>query len=138
MKSEVLSTNTFDENSDLTTTYLGRIDMIGLDKIKAEEGFPIPEQGYTVGKLLDGVECQIFLDMAASKSFMSKSHYLRGKSLHLLPKFSSKIQRIQLRNGQHVNVLLMIPIVVDIHGYKFEIFTLVSEIHENVGLVLGI
>ena len=28
-------------------------------KIKAEERFPISEQGYTVGKLLDDIECQI-------------------------------------------------------------------------------
>ena len=28
--------------------------------------------------------------------------------------------------------------IVDIHGHRFEIFTLVSEIHENVDLVLGI
>ena len=30
------------------------------DKLKAEESFPISEQGYTVGKLLDGTECQLF------------------------------------------------------------------------------
>ena len=41
-----------------------------------EESFPIPEQGYTVGELLDGTECQILLDTGDSKSFMSKSHYL--------------------------------------------------------------
>ena len=46
------------------------------------------EQGYTVGKLLDGMECQILLDTGASKSFMSKSHYLHCKSLHSLPKFA--------------------------------------------------
>ena len=28
--------------------------------------------------------------------------------------------------------------MVDIHGYRFEIYTLVSEIHENVDLVSGI
>ena len=32
----------------------------------------------------------------------------------------------------------MIPIIVDIHGHRFEVYTLVSEIHENVDLVLGI
>ena len=37
IKSEVLSTTNFDENSDLSTAYLGRIDMNRLDKIKAEE-----------------------------------------------------------------------------------------------------
>ena len=28
--------------------------------------------------------------------------------------------------------------MIDIHGYSFEIYTLASEIHENVDLVLGI
>ena len=37
----------------------------------AEEKFPISEQRYTTGKLLDGTECQILLDTRASKSFMS-------------------------------------------------------------------
>ena len=32
-------------------------------------------------------------------------------------------------------VLFIIPIVIDIHGHRFEIFT---EIHENIALVLGI
>ena len=64
---------------DLSTTYLGGIQIITSSKIKAEERFPISEQGYTVGKLLDGTECQILLDTGASKSFMSKSHYLHCK-----------------------------------------------------------
>ena len=74
-------------------------------KIKAEEKFPITEQGFMVGKLLDGMECQILLNMGASKSFMSKSHYLRHKSLHSLPKFACKTQRIQVGNGQYISVL---------------------------------
>ena len=70
---------------------------------------------------------------------MSKSHYLRCKSfLHSLPKFASKPQRIQVGNGQYVSVFFIIPRVIDIHGHRFEIFTLVSEIHENLDLVLGI
>ena len=46
------------------------------DKVKAEERFPISEQGYVSGKLLDGSECHILLDTGASKSYMSKSYYL--------------------------------------------------------------
>ena len=42
------------------------------------------------------------------------------------------------RNGQCVSVLFIIPVIVEIHGQRFEIYTLVSEIHENVDLVLGI
>ena len=55
VKSEVLSTTKCDENSDLSTTYLGRINMTRLEKIKAQETFPISEQEYTVRKLLDGI-----------------------------------------------------------------------------------
>ena len=49
-----------------------------------------------------------------------------------------KTQRIQVGNGQYVSILFVIPIRVDLHGHRFEIFALVSEIHENVDLVLGI
>ena len=69
---------------------------------------------------------------------MSKSHYLFCKSLHSLAKFASRTQRIQVGNGQFVSVLFIIPIIIDIHGHRFEICTLVSEIHENVDLVFGI
>ena len=98
IQSEILSTIRFDENSDLSTTYLGRVDMTRTSTIMAEETFPISEQGYTVGKLLDGSECQILLDIGPSKSFMSKSHYLYCKSFHSLPKCASKTQRIQVGN----------------------------------------
>ena len=60
------------------------------------------------------------------------------KSLHSLPKFASKRQRIHIGNGQCVSVLFIIPVIIDVHGHRFEIYTLVSEIHENVDLVLGI
>ena len=55
----------------------------------------------------------------------------------MLPKFSSNTQRIQVGNGQYVSVLFVIPVIIDIHGHRFEIFTLVSKIHDNVDLVMG-
>ena len=122
-----MSTTRFDENLDLSTRYLGRVDIIRVSKTKVEERFPISEQGYMVGKLLDGIECQILLDTGASKSFISKSHYLHCKSLHSLPKFASKTQRIQVGNGQYVCLLFIIPMRIDIHSHIFKIYTLVSE-----------
>ena len=79
-----------------------------------------------LGKLLDGSECQLLLDTSASKSFMSKSYYMHCKSLHSLPQFASKTQRIQVGNGQFVSVLFIIPVIVDVHGHRCEIYTLVS------------
>ena len=63
---------------------------------------------------------------------------MQCKSLHTLPKFTSHTQRIQVGNGQYVGVLFVIPVILTIQKHRFEIFTLVSEIHENMGLVLGI
>ena len=135
---EVVTTSRFDENVDLSTTYLGRIDMKREEVMKAEESFPISEQGFVMGKLLNGEECQILLDTGASKSYMSKFYYLRCKSLHNLPKFASKTQRIQVGNGQYVGVLFVIPVIVEINGHRLEVFMLVSEIFDNVDMVLGI
>ena len=123
VKSEILSTTRFSENSDLSMTYLGRVNVKRENKITAEERFPISEQGYTTGKLLDGTICQILLDTRASKSFLPKSHYLHCQSLPSLPRFASKTQRIQVGNGQYVSVLFVIPIIVHIHGHRFEVYT---------------
>ena len=76
IQSEILNTTRFDKNSNLSTTYLGKSDRSKYDKLKAEESFPISEQGYTLGKLLDRTECQMLLDTGASKSFMLKSYYM--------------------------------------------------------------
>ena len=101
IQSDIVNSNRFDENSDISTTYLGKVESKGSqDKLRAEESFPILESGYTVGRLLDGTKCQLLLDMGASKSFMSKSFYMQCKSLHTLPKFASTTQRIQVGNGQ--------------------------------------
>ena len=72
-------TNRFDENFDSSTTYLGQTNMPRETKIKAEESFPITGQGFTSGKLLDGTGCHILLDMGATKSYISKSFYLKCK-----------------------------------------------------------
>ena len=62
-------------------------------EVKAEEHFPITARGYTKGKLLDDTECDILVDTGASKSCMSKSYFMRCKSLHSLPKFTSTMTR---------------------------------------------
>ena len=138
IQSDIVSSSRFDENSDISTIYLGKIESKeGQDKLKVEESFPISENGYIQGRLLDGTKCQLLLDTGASKS-MSKSFYMQCKSLHTLPKFATIMQKIQVGNGQCIGKLFIIPVIVEIHRHRFEIYTLVSEIHENVDLVLGI
>ena len=97
IQSEVVSTTRFDENLDLSTMYLGRSDRAKCGKLKAEEAFPMSDQG---------------------------SHYICCKSLHSLPKFASKTQRIQVGNGQYVSVLFIITVIIDVHRHRllFQIF----------------
>ena len=49
-----------------------------------------------------------------------------------------KTQRIQVGNGQYVGVLFVIPVIVEINKHRLDMFTLVSEIFDNVNMVLGI
>ena len=129
---DMVYTNRFDENLDLSTTYLGQMKMNRDTKFKAKKKFPITGQGFTSGKLLGRTDCQILLDTGMTKSYMSKSFCTKCKCLHVLPKFSSHTHRIQVGNGQYVGVLFVIPLIIDIHGHRFEIYTLVSEIEIHV------
>ena len=69
---------------------------------------------------------------------MSKMHYLKCKDLHSLPKSVSTTEKIQVGNEQYANILLIIPIIIDMYGHRFEIYILLLEIHENVYSVLDI
>ena len=135
---EVISTNRFDEDTDLSTTYLGQVDMSRKTEVEAEESFAMNAAGHKRGELLDGTEFEIIIDTGMSKSYMSKSYYMQCKSLHGMPKITSTTRRIQVGNGQYVGVLFIIPVIITIQKHRFEIFRLVSETHENVDLVLGI
>ena len=45
---------------------------------------------------------------------------------------------MQVGNGQCVSILFIIPVILDVHGHRFDIYTLVSESHKIIDLVLGI
>ena len=45
IQSEVITTTTFDENSELSTRYFGKIDITRASKIKAEKSFLYQNKG---------------------------------------------------------------------------------------------
>ena len=63
---------------------------------------------------------------------------MQYKYLYALLKSALTTQRTQVGNGQCVAVLFVILVVIDVFDHRFEMFTLMSEIHDNVDLVLGI
>ena len=133
---EMVYANKFNENSDLSMTYLGQTKMTRDSRIKAEKRFPIIGQGFASGKLLDGTECQILLDTGATKSYMSKSSICDAK---LYMHYPSSLQTHKEFKWEMDSMLVyfIIPVIIDIHGHRFEIFTLISKIHDNVDLVMG-
>ena len=59
--------------------------MIRDNKIAAEEKFPMSEQGYTTGRLLDGTECQILLDIRARNHLcLNHTTYTINHFIHYL------------------------------------------------------
>ena len=76
IQSEISQVTRFDENTDLSTTYLGKRSQTRKSVIRAEKSFPISGQGYTVGKLADKTNCNILIDTGASQSYMSKTFYM--------------------------------------------------------------
>ena len=61
IQSDIVSSSRFDENSDISTTYLGRTGhKESQDNLKADESFPISENGYTLGRLLDGTSVSYY------------------------------------------------------------------------------
>ena len=47
------------------------------------------------------------------------------------------LMKVQVGNGQCVAVLFVILVVIDVFDHRFEVFTLVLEINDNVDFVLG-
>ena len=125
-------------NSDIATTYLGMSKMRRQDELKAEHKAPTTEDCYILGKLLYSTDCKILLDTGVRRSFISKTFNLNCLSLHSLPKFVSKTKKYFSRQWPVHRILFVIPVVISLQEYRFEVYTLVSEMHVNLDMVIGI
>ena len=101
--SEIVSSNRFDKNSDLSMTYLGRVGK-GDQQLKVEESFPISEHGYTSGRLLDGTECQLLLDTGVQASPSCQNHSICDASHSTL--YQNLLQKHKGFKLEMVNVLV--------------------------------
>ena len=80
----------------------------------------------------------ILLDTGASKSYMSKGFYMRHPHLHKYPRFNSTIRNLQVGNGELVATLFVIPFIFKVGNHLFKVYTLVSEIQQNMDIILGV
>ena len=127
----------FQDNRDVSTTYLGKSKIRQTERFEHEFAFKIDVCSHAKGRVIGGNSIDILLDTGASKSYMSKAYYMNNPCLHSLPKFNSHIKHLQVGNGNKVSTLFVIPVLISIEGHRFEIYTLVSEIQDTIDLVLG-
>ena len=128
--------NNFDDNNDVSTTYLGYYESKGEERtFPVDNHIPIDGRGVTEAFLMDNTPMKLFFDSGASRSYSSKKYYDANKSLHKLPKFSTTCTGIKIGNGSIIPTLFVIPIQVMTHGHVFEVYTIVTEIDDGMDLV---
>ena len=130
--------NEFDDNNDVSTTYLGYYKSKGEERtFPVDNHIPIDGRGVTEAFLIDNTPMKLFFDSGACRSYLSKKYYDANKSLHKLPKFSTTCTGIKIGNGSIIPTLFVIPVQFMAHGHMFEIYTIVAEIDDGMDLVFG-
>ena len=137
VKSSLKLAANYNDNTDVATTYLGTEKIYKTDKFVPEPSVPIYSNSHTWSQIVGGPMVDTLIDTGASKCYMSRQFYLKHKCLHSLPKYKSKVVNLRVGNGAKVNAHFVIPIVLKIQQHKFELFTLVSDIQNNLDLVIG-
>ena len=137
ISTKINNTGEFQDNRDVSTTYLGTDVISKMDHFTPEVKFPITSTSHTWGQLVGGSTMSILLDTGASKCYMSRAYFERNKLLHNLPRLKSTIKSLRVGNGNEVSAYFVIPVVLKIAGHKFEIYALVSDIQPSIDLVLG-
>ena len=127
----------FEETSDVSTTYIGKLCPTGKNS-EFENQIFVNSSCTSWGALIDKTLMRVVFDMGASKHYMPKSFYMVNTGLHTLPKFSTTSKGIIVGNGQLVPVMFIIPVTCSIQDHVFKIFTMVADIHEGIDLVFGL
>ena len=120
---------------DVTTTYLGHKSIKIIDTFRPEQAFPINSNYHMWGQFVGDGMLDILLDTGASRSYLSKVFYMRHPHLHKYLKFDSAIRKLQVGNGELVATLFVIPFVFKVGKHLFEVYTLVSEIQQNMDII---
>ena len=97
----------FEETSDVSTTYMGKLCHTGRNFEFENQTF-VSCNCTSQGVLMDKTPMRVLFDTGASKSYMSKSFYIANTSLHTLPKFSTSSKGIIVGDAQLVSVMFII------------------------------
>ena len=91
----VISTDKFDEDTDISTTYLGQVDMARNTEVKAGENFPMTARGYSRGQLLDGTDCEVLIDTGACN--LTCPNHISCSTSHCMQSQNSPLQQREFK-----------------------------------------
>ena len=98
---------------------------------------PFDGRGMSEAYLSNGTPMKLFFDSGPSRSYLSKKFYDSNPVFHDMPKFVTTCTGIRIGNGSIVQALFVIPLLFMSCGHTFEIFTIVTEIDDDMDLVFG-
>ena len=130
--------NSYNETTDIGTTFLGPDDHNPDDRFHLEHSFPMNSAGYAKGTLSDGQEVSCVADTGAMRSIMSRGFFEACPALAKLPRYTPVQEYIVVGNGHKIRVLFTVPVIISLGKHRFEIFTTVNDTYDYQIFVIGI
>ena len=125
--SVISSATKHDEMADVSTTFLGPIDVPEKSSFLPEYSFPFDPKSTTEGILPNGEKFKILIDTGATCSYLAYTFYLESEYLHSLPKYTPALPHIYMGNGEWTPALFIVPVTFNVGNCAFEVYTLVCR-----------
>ena len=130
--------DSYNETTDIGTTFLGPLDHSPEDRFHLEHSFPMNGAGYVTGMLSNGQEVNCVVDTGAMRSIMSRGFFEACPALAKLPQYKPVQEFIVVGNGHKIHILFTIPVIITLGTHRFEIFTTVNDMFDYQIYVIGI
>ena len=130
--------DSFNDTCDIGTTFLGLKLQDPNVLFHLEYSFPMNNLGFVTGQLVNGHNVECLIDSSAICSIMSRAFYKACPALSKLPKYKPVHPYCVVSNGQRVQVLFTIHMVISFGVHRFEIFIQVNDILAYEIYVIGI
>ena len=130
--------DSYNETTDIGTTFLGPHAHGPDDLFHLEYSFPINLAGYARGTLFGGQEIDCMIDTGALRSIMLRGFFEACPVLATLPRYKPIQEFVVVGNGHKIRVLFTIPVIVTLGNHRFEIFTTINDTCDYQIFVIGL
>ena len=124
---------TFDESTDISTTYLGPVAGDSrTSPFEIEKTINLDSKCAATVHLPNGKELYALVDTGATKAYLSRRVFDENEYLRKLPCFIPHTKRIFVANGEWVPALFIIPLMCRIGNHAFEIYPIVCQMNDQM------